>query len=117
MRKIIQIQEICETSSFGGYMMALCDDGTVWDFSGGKWSLLEEQIPQNDTVFLRICDLSKGNNFKFPIGEKIWEVQKAYDDGFTIVWYSGVGNIEFKEIGYFKESDDWSRETIVEVIL
>ena len=45
-RKIIQIQDIPETGAHGGYLLALCDDGTVWYFSAGSWTPHIEQIPQ-----------------------------------------------------------------------
>ena len=46
MRKIIQIQEIPETEYVSSYLMALCDDGTVWYYSHNEWSRLPE-IPQD----------------------------------------------------------------------
>lgn len=46
MRKAIQIQEVSESPHSGPYLIALCDDGTIWYFSGGEWSLMKEQIPQ-----------------------------------------------------------------------
>lgn len=46
MRKVIQIQEVPESQCSGSYLIALCDDGTIWCFSGGSWGLMKEQVPQ-----------------------------------------------------------------------
>lgn len=46
MRKIIQIVDVQDTEYSQGYLTALCDDGTIWCYSHGKWSLIPEQIPQ-----------------------------------------------------------------------
>jgi hypothetical protein len=46
MRKAIQIQEVSENKYSGSYLIALCDDGTIWCFGGGSWSLMKEQVPQ-----------------------------------------------------------------------
>jgi hypothetical protein len=52
MRKAIQIQEVSGSEYSGPYLVALCDDGTIWCFSGGAWSLMKEQIPQGYIVDL-----------------------------------------------------------------
>ena len=41
-RKIIQIL-IDEDN----YLIALCDDGTVWFYRHGEWQLYAKQIPQD----------------------------------------------------------------------
>ena len=46
MRKIIQILDNQDTEYAAGYLVALCDDGTIWYYSGDKWDLMPEQIPQ-----------------------------------------------------------------------
>ena len=48
MRKIIQVQDVQPSHQYGGYIVALCDDGTIWHYSAGAWSLHVEQIPQDD---------------------------------------------------------------------
>lgn len=47
MRKAIQMQEVSSSQHSPSYIMALCDDGTIWCFSGGSWALMKEQIPQD----------------------------------------------------------------------
>ena len=47
-RKIIQILDCPDTDKMQGYMMALCDDGTIWYLQNNKWALIPEQIPQHD---------------------------------------------------------------------
>lgn len=47
IRKIIQISAL--DSDFGIYMVALCDDGTVWTRGKFlKWEILENDIPQDE---------------------------------------------------------------------
>ena len=41
-RKIIQIIEAEEC------LAALCNDGTLWYLSSGRWSLVKADIPQGD---------------------------------------------------------------------
>ena len=48
MRKIIQILDNQGSECASGYLVALCDDGTIWYYSGGKWDLIPEQIPQHE---------------------------------------------------------------------
>jgi hypothetical protein len=45
-RKVIQILNERETSEFYRYVIALCDDGTMWQFSQGEWFLIQNQVPQ-----------------------------------------------------------------------
>ena len=45
-RKIIQIVDNQDSESSQGYLTALCDDGTVWYYSGTDWVLFSKQIPQ-----------------------------------------------------------------------
>jgi hypothetical protein len=47
-RKIIQIVDSPDTETTQGYLMALCDDGTVWYFQYGNWEPMLQQIPQYD---------------------------------------------------------------------
>lgn len=49
-RKIIQILDQPDTEFGGGYLTALCDDGTIWFYSSGGWEQLKEPIPQDDIV-------------------------------------------------------------------
>ena len=46
MRKVVQIVDVQDTEYAPGYLTALCDDGTIWYYSCGKWDLMPEQIPQ-----------------------------------------------------------------------
>ena len=48
MRKIIQIIDIPEQSNSQGWITALCNDGTIWYYSSGKWTPIKEQIPQGE---------------------------------------------------------------------
>jgi hypothetical protein len=48
MRKIIQFQEVSPSQYHSGYTMALCDDGTFWLWDSKGWSLMPEQVPQDD---------------------------------------------------------------------
>lgn len=47
-RKIIQIVESPDTETTQGYLIALCDDGTIWYMQNNEWNLMPEQIPQHD---------------------------------------------------------------------
>lgn len=47
-RKIIQIVDNQDTEFTQGCITALCNDGTIWFFGGGKWELLNFPIPQCD---------------------------------------------------------------------
>ncbi len=60
-RKIIQIVCRQDTEHTQGYLTALCDDGTIWFYSSGKWHPLQEQIPQRDTFNPSTTDMEKGN--------------------------------------------------------
>ena len=53
MRKIIQIVSVNETDFTAAYLMALCNDGTVWRYAAGAWSLIEDQIPQHPIDFYK----------------------------------------------------------------
>lgn len=46
VRKIIQLIDTPDSECIQGYLVALCDDGTIWFYQGGEWDLLEKQIPQ-----------------------------------------------------------------------
>ena len=48
MRKIIQITETQDTEYSQGFFTALCDDGTLWNLSAGKWSIITPLIPQDE---------------------------------------------------------------------
>lgn len=47
-RKIIQILDCPDTDKMQGCIMALCDDGTIWYLQNDKWTLIPEQIPQDE---------------------------------------------------------------------
>ena len=47
-RKIIQIVDRPDTATTQGYLVALCDDGTIWYMQNNTWSLIPEQIPQHE---------------------------------------------------------------------
>ena len=47
MRKIIQLIDTVATVNDYGYLVALCNDGSVWYFTSGKWVKMEEAIPQD----------------------------------------------------------------------
>ncbi len=38
-RKIIQFSDVPDTSTNQGHLTALCDDGSLWFFSSGSWSM------------------------------------------------------------------------------
>ncbi len=46
-RKIIQIIECPDNNQSQGYLTALCNDGSIWFYQGGKWERLIEEIPQD----------------------------------------------------------------------
>lgn len=46
MRKIIQIQDV-QDGIHQGYLIALCDDGTIWYLQNNEWELFPNQIPQD----------------------------------------------------------------------
>jgi hypothetical protein len=48
MRKIIQIVEIPDQPKQGGWLTALCDDGTIWYYSNSTWTQLLPLIPQDE---------------------------------------------------------------------
>jgi len=50
MRKIIQFQDVQPSQAHGGYIAALCDDGTLWHYSAGAWSVYLEPIPQDELL-------------------------------------------------------------------
>ena len=62
-RKIIQIVDVPESTVAQGCLTALCDDGTIWYFSGNTWEPIKPQIPQtvlideNDPAnrFVTVC--------------------------------------------------------------
>ena len=47
-RKIIQIQHVPETDTEYNYLIALCNDGSIWYLESGKWRPETRFIPQNE---------------------------------------------------------------------
>lgn len=45
-RKLIQIVDCPDTTVSQGCIFGLCDDGTLWAYQHGSWSLVSPYVPQ-----------------------------------------------------------------------